>query len=156
MHKLIRKITLLAALAILFGWTILAHGQAFQLQQSGPQPYQYQPYSNYLTTNGLIASSPNAGDGLSSAVGKLTDAVTGIGGSLASWASLKLISYVLFVLSYIVGFIGSTVFTLAGLFVEFGLYLNTTILDGEVVQISWAFFPDFANLGFSICIIVLR
>ena len=43
------------------GMAALAHGQAFQLTPSNPStPYQYQPYSQYLTPNGPISSNPNA------------------------------------------------------------------------------------------------
>lgn len=43
------------------GIAALAHGQAFQLTPSDPSaPYQYQPYSQYLTPDGPISSNPNA------------------------------------------------------------------------------------------------
>lgn len=89
------------------------------------------------------------------ALKKTLDIGSGIGSSFIGWVSIKAIGYLLFVLSYIAGFIGSTVFTLAGLFVAFGLYLNTTILDGEVVQLGWRFCRDLANLGFTIGIVVI-
>lgn len=45
----------------------LVHGQAFQLIPSNPStPYQYQPYSQYLTPNGLISSNPNAASAIPS------------------------------------------------------------------------------------------
>ena len=47
--------------------TSLAHGQAFQLTPSSPSaPYQYQPYSQYLTPNGPISSNPNAASAIPS------------------------------------------------------------------------------------------
>ena len=79
----------------------------------------------------------------------------GISGGLLGWIGLKSISFVLFALNYLVGLIGSVLFSLASLLVEFGLYLNTTILQSQVVQLGWRIMRDLANLGFTIGIVVI-
>ncbi len=55
----------------------------------------------------------------------------------------------------IIGQIGAQAFSLAGVLIEFGLYLNSTILNSEVVQIGWRVVRDLANLGFTIGIVVI-
>ena len=86
-------------------------------------------------------------------------AIESTGGGFAAqvigWIALKPITYLLFVINYIVGFVGSLVFQLAALLVEISLYLNTTILTSQVVQLGWRIVRDLANLGFTIGIVVI-
>lgn len=79
----------------------------------------------------------------------------GIGGTFMSWIGLPGLGFIILVINYIVGMIGSTLFNLAGLLVEMGLYLNTIILNSEVVQLGWRIARDLANLGFTIGIVVI-
>ncbi len=80
---------------------------------------------------------------------------SGISGFSVGWISLKAISWVLFVVNYFIGLIGSTLFILSSGLVELGLKLNTTILDSSVVQLGWRIVRDFANLGFTIGIVII-
>ena len=162
MHKLVKIIATFAVLTLFFGVTLTTHavepttnqiivGGAIKVLSGGIIP------SSVAIPLAQVGSgdSPGIGSIIGAAKDVVVDAATGAGGQFLSWVGLKLIGYVMFVLSYIAGFIASTVFTLAGLFVTFGLYLNTTILDGEVVQIGWRFCRDLANLGFTIGIVVI-
>ncbi len=162
MHKLVRKAALFAALAVLFGAALSARAQT-----AAPAAPSTGPSAAGAAFNGALSAAFPALGPISTVVGsgvgplisgispKIAEATAGIGGSFLGWIGLKGIGYVLYVLSYIIGLIGSTVFTLAGLFVEFGLYLNTTILDSSVVQLGWRFCRDLANLGFTIGIVVI-
>ena len=139
MYKFLKIIPVFVALTILFGVAISARAQMAQPSIPG----------QFVLQQSQDAAKNNPG---ALTVGNI---VTGIGGQFASWVSLKVIGYVMFVGSYIAGYIGSIVFTLAGLLVEFGLLLNTTILDSDVVQLGWRFCRDLANLGFTIGIVVI-
>ncbi|MDO8582726.1 MAG: hypothetical protein Q7R63_01910, partial [bacterium] len=150
MHKLVRIIAV--GTIILFGAVFSAHAQsAAEAALAGAFP-----------TLSAIKTVVGSGtgpliDGIIAGAGGPLGAIaqSGIGSTFLGWIGLKGIGYVMFVLSYIAGFIGSVAFTLAGLLVEFGLLLNSTILDGEVVQLGWRFCRDLANLGFTIGIVVI-
>jgi len=85
----------------------------------------------------------------------VTEKITNAGGELINWINNKAIDKVLFYVNFWIGQAGATLFIIAGLLVQFGLFLNTTILDSQVVQIGWRFCRDLANLGFTIGIIVI-
>lgn len=80
---------------------------------------------------------------------------SGFGASLIRGIGLSGLGYIVLVINYIIGMVGSTLFNLAGLLVEIGLYLNTIILNSEVVQLGWRIARDMANLGFTIGIVVI-
>src|SRR3989344_3355707 len=149
MHKLLKITISFATIAMLFGAVIFVHAQMAMPNIPGQNmPIKVQEAAN--NNPGAQTVSPSFDP-----INLAGDIADGIGSQLLGWISVKTISYVMFVLSYIAGFIGSIVFTLAGLLVEFGLYLNTTILDGEMVQIGWRFCRDLANLGFTIGIVFI-
>ncbi len=147
MHKFL-KITFISA-AILFGAVFFTHAQILDAVTGG-----------IATETGVKIGAgvgplilDTATGGAASTAG--ASAAAGAGASFLGWVSLKVLSSTLMAVSYIVGLIGSTLFTLAGLLVEFGLFLNTTILDSQVVQLGWRFSRDLANLGFTIGIVVI-
>jgi len=142
MRTFISIIVIISAVVITPSFIFNAHAQGYGLTPPGPQPYQYQPYAQHLN-NPSVGENPNAETG------------EGFGFLGLGWISIKVIGFFLFVVNYIIGLIGSVVFTLAGLFVEIGLYFNTTIMDTFVVQLGWRIMRDLANLGFTIGIVVI-
>lgn len=141
-----KLIIIISIIGIITGVAFLnANAQGFGLTPPGPQPYQYQPYSQQLNNPSIGAENPNAteseGGGFS---------FWGLG-----WIRVKVIGFVLFAINYIIGLIGSILFTLAGFFVEIGLYFNVTILETFAVQLGWRIMRDLANLGFVIGIVVI-
>lgn len=157
MHKLVRTTITFAALTLVFGVALSVHaaepttlqtvtGGAINILSGGLIP---------STVAIPLAQAVSGGSAITAAKDAIVDTIAGAGGSFIGWIGLKGIGYVLFAVSYIAGFIGSTAFTLASVLVTFGLYLNTTILDSEVVQLGWRFCRDLANLGFTIGIVVI-
>lgn len=57
--------------------------------------------------------------------------------------------------SYIVGFIGGLLFSLAGWFVDWALYTNSVVTQTPVVKIGWAIARDLANLCFVLVILII-
>ncbi len=154
MHKLVKIAATAFAITLFFGPAFTAHGQGVVDSMAGSA------LSNF--TGGVVPPSialplaKAAGSSLAGTVkDKITDAATDAGGNLLSFIGLKGLGYALTLFGYVAGLIGATLFTLAGLLVEFGLFLNTTILDSEVVQLGWRFCRDLANLGFTIGIVVI-
>ena len=157
MYKLVRTTLILATLTLVFG---------VALSVRAAEPTTLQTVTGgaiNILSGGLIpstvaiplAQAVSGGSAITAAKDAIVDTIAGAGGSFIGWIGLKGIGYVLFAVSYIAGFIGSTAFTLASVLVTFGLYLNTTILDSEVVQLGWRFCRDLANLGFTIGIVVI-
>jgi hypothetical protein len=76
--------------------------------------------------------------------------------SLLAGITAYAIGYTIAVIGYIFGFIAAAAFKLGGLFVNFGLNLNTEILaNGSIVYVGWPIVLAFANLGFVLVIIVI-
>ncbi len=157
MHKLVKTTITLAALTLIFGTT-------FSVRAAEPTTLQTVVGNgiNVLSGGAIpttvaipLAQAVSGGSTAVAVKDAIVDTIAGAGGSFIGWIGLKGIGYVLFAVSYIVGFICSTAFTLASVLVTFGLYLNTTILDSEVVQLGWRFCRDLANLGFTIGIVVI-
>ncbi|MDP3974952.1 MAG: hypothetical protein Q8P88_01535 [Candidatus Jorgensenbacteria bacterium] len=83
-------------------------------------------------------------------------------GSIGSLFSLgdisaKVVGFIIYILNYIIGFIGGLILTLAAWLVDLALTLNAQVLDPQasVVQVGWQITRDFANLGFVLVIIVI-
>ncbi len=88
-----------------------------------------------------------------SAVGVAASAATG--GILVNWFTDQAVAKPIIFINYVIGFIGAIFITLAGLLIQFGLILNTAIMNSEVVLIGWRLVRDITNLGFVIGIIVI-
>jgi hypothetical protein len=166
MHKLVAKLVLSAALLAVIGQASSAYAQTPSrrlifgpdYESSGQVPRDPAAYeeglkkADELRKIPLVDAADKAVIGSAEAAKNLAESV---GGTLIDWIGTKTINFIIYWLSYYAGVIGSTLFTLAGLLVEFGLFLNTTILDSEVVQLGWRFCRDLANLGFTIGIVVI-
>lgn len=158
MHKLMRtvfKIVPIVMLAVALGASLAAHAQTQdaappeQAPRGTPSAYEAgtQRANESRDTSSSIKSPPTTATDPSDGAG--------IGGTFLAWIGLKGLGWAIFIINYIVGMIGSVAFTLAGLLVEFGLYLNTTMLMSSVVQLGWRITRDLANLGFTVGIVVI-
>lgn len=67
----------------------------------------------------------------------------------------KSLSFFIFAINYITGYIAAVVFAFAGFLLQIGLELNARLLVSPVVQIGWGITRDIANLGFVIAIIMI-
>lgn len=67
----------------------------------------------------------------------------------------KFLSFTVFAINYIIGFIGGVLFALGGLLLQLALELNARIILNPIVQVGWVIARDFANLGFVVAILAI-
>lgn len=70
-------------------------------------------------------------------------------------AFLKMVSWGVFAINYLIGLIGGMFFALGGVFLQLGLQLNANLIQSPIVQTGWVIVRDVANLGFVIAIIFI-
>lgn len=76
-------------------------------------------------------------------------------GVLTNWVGAKVIGGVVYVVNYIIGFIGGVLFNIAGGLVNFSLSLNFDILNNPMIGVGWGIVRDLTNLGFVLFIIII-
>jgi len=76
-------------------------------------------------------------------------------GTIIGGIGIKVISNIFGFVNYIIGFIASILFNLAGGLTQFTLGLNFDILKNPLVAVGWQISRDLANLGFVLFIIII-
>lgn len=101
---------------------------------------------------------PKAGSFANQSAGTLTEPATNFIGNI--WQGFlavlgKALGFIIFKITYFVGYLAGILFTLGGLFLTFGLRLNGSLLLSPTVNVGWVITRDLANLGFVLAIVFI-